>query len=941
MAAPEEPQLPSREELKSLSSEDVVAYAARCAIRVFPFVGYEGHLNFWGKDASWNLEVVWAANLATALNDSFKARYIALLAMDANRESFSKGVNSGSINASVNAVTMAFMSEEYDFARFAYDVSSSALHALKVHRGPDFVAAAYHDFKELLYRDSFSEKIFETYLIANIEFLINDWLTADMRKAFESVGQSDLLRMWEGFFYGEPDMERCRAWLEDWYVRNQDAETEAPAAEENDEGERTKSSKKKPTEKKEADLKVEQAAFEQRAMEDWESEGGAIPVEHAVEEAEAEEAEVDSKDLTEDEAEQDKGDLPPMPAQGSATTSADVPAQVDQLNRDHLVKGLARMLSFEEQGTPITLGLFGDWGAGKSSVMQLLQKELSSEETKGRYGKFEFLFSWFNAWEYEHTRNIRAGLAQEVVNGLLSNGSYAPDEPSQTRPVDGRERFRIQRKFILQERRREWYHFLVKSTLSLIPVAAGAFGIAEGEPVVATGGLGLGIFFGIQLFKQFRILWDHPVATELGTFFKLPSYRKELGQVPVIKKQLEGLASIRLGPSVDQEMIEEAIAWHQRESWDLGDWRLRPSGDKPIPARRLIVFVDDLDRCLTKTIADVFDAVRLIAHIPGVIVVFGIDERIAFKAMGQAYADYADEAIGRSQEEVARDYLGKIIQLPIRLERPDKDGLATFIDKKLFPEEDRDPGSKQAVDAEGPDPKDEEPEVDMDELEPEADDKIDENEMEEEPASEAKISAEDATQKSRGRLFGLFNLRRQYLPPKQPNWRDRNQAKQKTEEEKKHEEELAKLKITDAEVQAFKDLTALLDLRNPRQLMRLRNTYRLLKSLYPKKVSQESEEMQDDEKRYPEAENNLMMMLFWLEYCLQNDSAKIAAWSTWSGPESKEADSIKGLFKTELLDQIAFTESKWMFKEPMLQNLKEFTETCILPYPNKESVSER
>ncbi|MFB3138494.1 MAG: hypothetical protein ACE10B_04680, partial [Phycisphaerales bacterium] len=38
----------------------------------------------------------------------------------------------------------------------------------------------------------------------------------------------------------------------------------------------------------------------------------------------------------------------------------------------------------------------------------------------GKYGggAFEFLFATFNAWQYEHTDDIRAGLAQEVVNGL-------------------------------------------------------------------------------------------------------------------------------------------------------------------------------------------------------------------------------------------------------------------------------------------------------------------------------------------------------------------------------------------------------------------------------------------------------------------------------------------------------------------------------------------
>jgi len=65
-----------------------------------------------------------------------------------------------------------------------------------------------------------------------------------------------------------------------------------------------------------------------------------------------------------------------------------------------------------------------------------------------------------------------------------------------------------------------------------------------------------------------------------------------------------------------------------------------------------------------------------------VIVCIAVDHRIALRAIAQQYDKLASDK--RPKEAIARDYLGKIIQLPIRLGRaPNVDG---FIDGRLFTE---------------------------------------------------------------------------------------------------------------------------------------------------------------------------------------------------------------------------------------------------------------
>ncbi len=95
-----------------------------------------------------------------------------------------------------------------------------------------------------------------------------------------------------------------------------------------------------------------------------------------------------------------------------ATLRSDEVSDVDDLGRDTLVDSLADTLIGTDFNNGFTVALLGNWGEGKSSVMEILKKRLR-ERKKGRFD-----FALFNAWEYEQTKKTATGLAQEVVKGL-------------------------------------------------------------------------------------------------------------------------------------------------------------------------------------------------------------------------------------------------------------------------------------------------------------------------------------------------------------------------------------------------------------------------------------------------------------------------------------------------------------------------------------------
>jgi predicted KAP-like P-loop ATPase len=59
---------------------------------------------------------------------------------------------------------------------------------------------------------------------------------------------------------------------------------------------------------------------------------------------------------------------------------------------------------------PVTVGIFGDWGGGKSSIMKMLQRELSDEE---KYPEIVCLY--FNGWTFEGYEDAKSALLSSIL----------------------------------------------------------------------------------------------------------------------------------------------------------------------------------------------------------------------------------------------------------------------------------------------------------------------------------------------------------------------------------------------------------------------------------------------------------------------------------------------------------------------------------------------
>lgn len=76
----------------------------------------------------------------------------------------------------------------------------------------------------------------------------------------------------------------------------------------------------------------------------------------------------------------------------------------------------------------------------------------------------------------------------------------------------------------------------------------------------------------------------------------------------------------------------------------------------------LVVFIDDLDRCLPDTVIDVLEAIRLFLSTPKTVFVVCADERLVRSAVRRKFPQQAGDDF-----DVANEYLEKLVQHPLRI----------------------------------------------------------------------------------------------------------------------------------------------------------------------------------------------------------------------------------------------------------------------------------
>ena len=154
------------------------------------------------------------------------------------------------------------------------------------------------------------------------------------------------------------------------------------------------------------------------------------------------------------------------------------------------------------------------------------------------------------------------------------------------------------------------------------------------------------------------------------------SYNKDLGIMHRVKDDLADLSRRFLPPPATSREFQAKLEQLQK---------IFPRG----PAR-VVVYIDDLDRCPPKRVVEVLEAVQLLVKTPLFIAVLAIDERYITRALEKYY----DGVLSRRGRPSGTDYLEKIIQLPYRVRPITPAALETYLKAQVVLQDSGTSGTK-------------------------------------------------------------------------------------------------------------------------------------------------------------------------------------------------------------------------------------------------------
>ena len=89
---------------------------------------------------------------------------------------------------------------------------------------------------------------------------------------------------------------------------------------------------------------------------------------------------------------------------------ADKESRLDYLNFSDIAEAAVDVICNPAM-RPVSIGVFGDWGAGKSSLLQQIEAQLSESDTKT-------VVVTFDAWLYQGYDDARAALLEVIAERL-------------------------------------------------------------------------------------------------------------------------------------------------------------------------------------------------------------------------------------------------------------------------------------------------------------------------------------------------------------------------------------------------------------------------------------------------------------------------------------------------------------------------------------------
>jgi predicted KAP-like P-loop ATPase len=280
----------------------------------------------------------------------------------------------------------------------------------------------------------------------------------------------------------------------------------------------------------------------------------------------------------------------------------------DFLNFTEVAEQIATLASNPNM-LPISIGVFGTWGTGKSTVLKLVGATIGAAERPP-------LVIEFDAWLYQGFDDAKAALMEVVAESLLT---AAKDDQT-----------------------------LVNK------VTAFASRVNYFRAIGMAADFGVGMAFGVPPGLLTR------AGSAISALVAGDANPPDTGAIKEAAKDASNAWSKLVKPEKERTPPKEIAAFRKEFGEILVDLD-----------RTLVLFIDNLDRCLPDVAISTLEAVRLFLFMPGTAFIIAADEDMIRHSVAKHFRD--------PNASHVRDYLDKVIQVPFRVPRVGVDDVRAYM----------------------------------------------------------------------------------------------------------------------------------------------------------------------------------------------------------------------------------------------------------------------
>lgn len=280
---------------------------------------------------------------------------------------------------------------------------------------------------------------------------------------------------------------------------------------------------------------------------------------------------------------------------------------------------------------PLVVGLFGEWGAGKSKLLSLIQELAKAQrDAQVKAHKLDGYRAitvpvFFQPWKYEHEKHLLVPLLMHILvelENILRSVRNWEDKATGTALA------------------------VVEGTKSVLSAAA---------KKVADLSQAVGQIMGVA---------DPVVTAPVAAMVQMLAHGA--GDLLVSKgkrRAAQDFVHVDNGRSYyEMHRILNEVTRPAKNPHVTGEQQ----HDKDF-CINFVIFVDDLDRCLPEKAVETLELIKTVFNLESFAFVLALDEEVVERGIGHRYKDYALQNKKPEMPITGFEYLEKIVHLPFRL----------------------------------------------------------------------------------------------------------------------------------------------------------------------------------------------------------------------------------------------------------------------------------